>query len=352
MWWSGLGRDTAAAVRVIGGVLALAAVLAGCGGSSGGGSSGSGQRTLLEQTLGQIRDDPSVLAYFEFGDIAGERSLAGVPAKYGAGHPAARWQRILGGGADYFREDPSGKKDGLDILTGSTAVEIGQPPHTGGLITGPLVDGPKVRAAVEKLGAVPGTVAGQPGLTWGREGTEHLEATDQFGIGPGLGEFDRAIITAHTVIAGRYTSEVATLAGGGTRTAAADPTLAATSACLGDVVVASGERPPAGASVEVSAGVRRGAATAPAQEVLCVVPSGGRGHLTGATLCSRIGPDAQMRFGGEPPSQFDTRATPENGQVDGTRWSGCTITDRAATPAGWLLDVLLHGSDVDALVAP
>jgi hypothetical protein len=350
MWGFRFRRQVTAAVWLVGSMMTAAGLVAGCGGSSGPGGSGHG--TLLQRTLGRIRDDPSVLSFFTFGDIAAERSLAGIPAKYGAGHPAARWQRILGFGANYFLEDPSGKKDGLDILTGSTALDIGEAPHTGGLITGPLVNGPKIRAAVEKLGAVPGTVAGQPGLKWGPEGAHHLEATDQFGIGPGLGEFDRGIITAHTVIAGRYTSEVATLAGGGKHRAADDPTLAATSACLGDVVAASGERPPAGAPVEVSAGVRRGPATAPAQEVLCVVPSGASSHLTGATLCSRVGLQAQMRFGGDPPSQFDTRATPENGQVGGTRWSGCTITDRAATPARWLLDVLFHGNDVDALVAP
>jgi hypothetical protein len=84
---------------------------------------------------------------------------------------------------------------------GPVAFEIGQPPHTGGLIAGPLVDGVKVRAAIEKLGAISGTVDGQPGLTWGAEGSQHPGAFNQFGVGPGLGEFDRAVITAHTVIA-------------------------------------------------------------------------------------------------------------------------------------------------------
>src|SRR5579871_2043795 len=153
-------------------------------------------------------------------------------------------------------EDPGGQRDGLDILTGSVAFEIGQPPHTGGLITGPLVDGARVRAAVEKLGAVPGTVDGQSGLIWGAEGSEHLSALNQFGVGPGLGEFDRAIITADTVIAARYASEVATLSGGGTRSAAADPTLAATSACLGDVIAALGQSTIVdGARFETSVGI-------------------------------------------------------------------------------------------------
>ena len=176
-------------------VLILASLVAGCGGSS---HPQTVSGTVLGRTLATIRDDPSVRAFLEFGDIAAERSLAGVPAAYGVGHAASRWRRILGFGADYFVEDPGGARDGLDTLTGAVALEIGQPPHTGGLITGPDVDGAKVRAAVEKLGASSGTVAGRPGLVWGEEGQAHPNASNQFGIGPGLGEFDRAVITAHT----------------------------------------------------------------------------------------------------------------------------------------------------------
>jgi hypothetical protein len=343
-------------VRIGIGALIVAAVLAGCGGSS---DHGSGPRakpkTLFEHTLARVRDDPTVLASFRFGDIAAQRSLAGVPPAYGAGHPAPRWQRILGVGADYFgQEDPSGKRDGLDILTGSIALDIGQPPHTGGLITGPRVNGGRVRMAVEKLGAVPGTVDGRAGLKWGKEGTLHLNATDQFGTGPGLGEFDRAIITAHTVIAGRYTAEVVTLTGGGTRTAASDPVLAATSACLGDVVAATGQSMTVtGAQSEVSVGVRRPRdAAAPAQEVLCVVPATAGTGPTGTKLCSRVGPHASTLFGSEPARQFVTAAIPENGQTHGAHWSGCVVTDRAAVPAGWLLDVMAHAHDLAGLVAP
>ncbi len=155
------------------------------------------------------------------------------------------------------------------------------------------------------------------------------------------------------MIAGRYTSEVTTLAGGGPRSAAAGPTLAATFACVGDVVAAMGQRVTAGAApVELSVAVRRPVdAAAPAQEVLCVVrPSGSTGP-TAAELCSRVGPDAQTLFGGESPSRLDARATPESGQADGLRWSGCVVTDRAATPAGWLLDVMAHAQDLGSLAA-
>jgi hypothetical protein len=336
--------------------LIVAGGLAGCGGSSGHGSaSRATPETPFEHTLARVRDDPPVLASFRFGDITAERSLAGVPPAYGAGHPASGWQRILGLGADYFgQEDPSGKRDGLDILTGSIALDIGLPPHTGGLITGPRVDGPRVRKAVEKLGAVPANVDGRPGLRWGKEGSLHLNAADQFGVGPGLGEFDRAIITAHTVIAGRYASEVATLAGGGARTAASDPVLAATSACLGDVVGATGQSTSVnGARSELSVGVRRPRdGAAPAQEVLCVVPASAGAGPTGAKLCSRVGPRGHMLFGGDPASRFDTAAMPENGQTDGTHWSGCVVTDRPATPAGWLLDVVAHAHDLEFLAGP
>lgn len=187
-----------------------------------------------------------------------------------------------------------------------------------------------------------------------KEGRFHLNATDQFGIGPGLGEFDRAIISAHTVIAGRYTSEVVTLAGGGARAAASDPVLAATSACLGDVVAATGQSMTVdGARSELSVGVRHPRnATAPAQEVLCVVPASAGTGPTGTKLCSRVGPRAHMLFGGEPASGFDTAAMPENGETDGTHWSGCVVTDRAQVPAGWLLDVMARAHDLESLLAP
>jgi len=335
--------------------LAVAVVLAGWGGSSVSASDAAAvPGTLFERTVAEVRDDPSVLAGFGFGDIAAQRSVAGVPPMYPALHPAARWGRILGIGADYFIEDPGGQRDGLDILTGSVAFEIGQPPHSGGLITGPLVDGAKVRAAVEKLGAVVGTVDGQSGLTWGAEGSQHPSALNQFGVGPGLGEFDRAIITAHTVIAARYASEVATLSGGGTRSAASDPTLAATSACVGDVIAALGQSTIVdGARFEISVGIRRPIdATAAAQEVLCVVASAGSTGPTGAVLCSRVGPHARTTIAGEPVSQLDTAAVAESGYVNRTRWGGCVVTDRASLQAGWLLDVLADPRDLDSLVRP
>jgi hypothetical protein len=351
---SGGGRRIGAMLLVGAAGLVVVVVLAGWGGPSVRGAAAA-RGSLFERTLAETRDDPSVLAGFGFGDVAAQRSLAGVPPVYPARHPAPRWGGILGIGGDYFFEDPGGQRDGLDILTGSVAFEIGQPPRTGALITGPLVDGAKVRAAVEKLGAVPGTVDGQSGLTWGAEGSQHPSALNQFGVGPGLGEFDRAIITAHTVIAARYASEVATLTGGGVRSAAADPTMASTSSCLGDVVAALGHSAVVnGARLEISAGVRRPMdAAAAAQEVLCVVASAGStAGPTGAVLCSRVGPRARTTISGEPVSQLDTAAVAESGHVNRTRWSGCVVTDRASRQAGWLLDVLAHARDLDALVRP
>ena len=76
---------------------------------------------------------------------------------------------VLGLGASYFLGDPSGVRDGLDILTGDVALSLGQPPHTAALIAGPLLSGTKVRAALMRLGARAGTVAGKAGLVWGPE---------------------------------------------------------------------------------------------------------------------------------------------------------------------------------------
>ena len=131
---------------------------------------------------------------------------------------------VLGLGASYFLGDPSGVRDGLDILTGDVALSLGQPPHTAALIAGPLLSGTKVRAALMRLGARAGTVAGKAGLVWGPEGSQNPNAANAFGVGPALGEFDRSVITAHTVLAGRYAADVATLLGGGSSTVLKNPT--------------------------------------------------------------------------------------------------------------------------------
>ena len=137
--------------------------------------------------------------------------------------------------------------------------------------------------------------------------------------------------------------------------------MAATARCLGDVVAAASidtaTLTPRSSAVagELAAGVRRPASPASAaQEVLCVVPGNGGNGPTGATICSRIGPNGPSLpgTGTEPPSELDVSAQPSSGETDGTRWSGCTVTDRSSIPAGWLLTVLAQPRGLVALSAP
>lgn len=331
-------------------VLLVVVALSGCGGSSEpAGSVVHGP--LLARTFGVVRDGPTD-GDFQFGDIAAQRSLAGVPPSDShANRAAGKWARVLGAGASYFGEDPSGERDGLDILTGSVALSIGKPPHTAALIAGPLLDGAKVRAALIKLGATPGTVAGRPGLVWGAEGSVHIGATNAFGVGPGLGEFDRSVITPHAVLAGRYAADLATLAGGGSNTVLHDPTLHATITCLGNVIAASGELATMNGSIEVAAGVRRPASAANAgQEVLCVVPPATLSSTINRSTCARLQPTARSLPSGLNPGQLSASASVVTGTTDGRKWLGCVVADRPAEPVGWLLSALNSSADIDYLL--
>jgi hypothetical protein len=100
---------------------------------------------------------------------------------------------------------------------------------------------PQPCAALLKLGAKPGTVAGHAGLVWGAEGSLHLNNLGSSGQGFGsLGEYDRTVLGADLVVAGRRSAQVADLLGAGGATFASNPVMVATVDCLGDVVAAYG----------------------------------------------------------------------------------------------------------------
>ncbi|HEY2636719.1 MAG TPA: hypothetical protein VGI54_04965, partial [Solirubrobacteraceae bacterium] len=186
-------------------VLSLSALvlLAGCGGDGGGDS--SAPDTVLGRQLAATTRSPSFKGDFEFGDLA---FFAKV-------RDQDRWIYASAYGTSYFREDPQGKKTGLDPSRAEVGLVVGAPPHTGARMSGHGIDGAKVRKALLKLGAKPGKVAGREGLAWGAEGSTHIDAADEFGTGPAIGEFDRAILRGHTVVAARYDAEAAALAGAG-----------------------------------------------------------------------------------------------------------------------------------------
>ncbi len=317
--------------------------LAGCGGASA-----TGGGTLLGRTLGSVSADPALMGNFVFADIAALRQLAGVPPSYAALQrtqtvESILWAGLIGAGVSYFQDDPAGTRDGLDVLTGDVALAVGQPPHTAAMISGPRVDTGKVRAALVKLGARPGTVAGQSGLVWGAEGSVDIQAANAFGIGPSLGQFDRTVLTTNRVVAGRYSAEVRALLGGG-NTLAKEPAIAATIACLGDVVAAVGiGSQSSGTLSELAAGVPRPSSTSRyVTEVLCAVPAPAAVAAAERVIRSRVSPTAPPFKGFRPLEHGISRSVIDDGTTDGRRWIRATVTDLASSAPGLLINLIEH----------
>jgi hypothetical protein len=269
--------------------------------------------------------------------LAAERTLA---------KQNATWQSLVGIGASFFNSDPTGTRDGLNTATGSVGLLIGRPPHQAAVITGPDVDGAKVRAALIKLGAMPGTVAGRSGIVWGAEGALHLDAANQFGVGPILGQFDRAVIDPHAVYTGRYAADVQRLLGTGSHPLATDPVTQSTITCLGDVVAAfgvAGEGQSAG--TELAAGVRRGSSAGMPQEVLCEVP-----------LPAKVPASEQFvrsLFSSHPPKLPQgatvppvSQATVSTGSAGGRTYVQAIVIDKPPVRAGALITFLGRGAVV------
>jgi hypothetical protein len=284
---------------------------------------------------------------FTFLDVAAVRRLAGVTpssiALQNAQTPQAlRWKRLVGIGTSYLESDPNGAVDGLDLLTGDLLLTIGQPPHTAAMISGPGVNTEKVRAALVRLGAKPGPVAGQAGLVWGREGYDHIQAADQFGVGPSLGQFDRTILSGNRVIAARYSAEAGALVGGGGRTLGQEPAIAATITSLGDVVGAVGVGSESSGSLsELAAGVRRPSSAGAVTEVLCAVPSPSAVGATERVIRSRLALSAPP-FKGLRMSAVASRSVIDAGTTAGRRWIRATVTDVPSDSPGFLIDLIEH----------
>lgn len=323
----------------------LAAVaIAGCGGAS---NKPATDRTLLGRTLGAIGYSAEMGGSFTFGDLAALRALTGAPASYAtySAHPppANRWSPLLTFGTDYFQNDPAGVKDGLDVLTGDVALMIGEGAHEGGMLSGPRVDTARFEAAMEKLGAKPGKVAGRQGLVWGPPNESHPTASTANGAGPTIG-FDRILVDSHKVLATNDDLDMRELLGGG-RTLAADPAMAATIACLGDVIAATGVGlQSAGGPLEVAAGVLRPAnESAPAREVICEIPPVSRLKITQRDMESRLLTPGQVRASQRfAPEGSITQPTVTTGTIEGRGWVRGTATDEPKSRAGVFLAVLIQ----------
>lgn len=289
--------------------------------------------SLLERTLLTVRDDPALERNFEFGDIATQRALAGITPST----PVARdrvWELVFGVGTSVYSSNvsPEYRDVGISPLDVDLALSVGTNGDTATEARGfrPAA----LRAALLRLGAKPGTVAGHAGLVWGAEGSIHINATGKQGLAIGaLGEYDRTVLGSDWVVAGRHSAPVADLLGGGGATYASDPVMVATASCLGDVIAALGMDYH---GTEIAAGVTRPAsATGQRAEVICAVPSGSaRGvDIDAATLRQSLSP--QTRVGGAfQILQVISRASVSEGSAGSARFVRATLHDRSQTPAG------------------
>lgn len=304
--------------------------------------------TLLQRTLLAVRNDPSLGGNFEFGDVAAQRMLAGIPAgSLVAGNRV--WGPLVGVGTSVYRSNVGGKYGnvGVSPISVEVALSIGASPDTAIEARGG-VHPAALRTALLKLGAKPGTVAGHAGLVWGAEGSLHLNALDKFGRGiGGLGEYDRTVLGADLVVAGRRVAPVADLLGGGGASYAANPTIVATVDCLGDVVAAFGVD---FHGTELAAGVRRSASAAVQPvEVICAVPSGGaRGADADAASLRNSLSAAKTTVGASAPIlQAISHSTVSEGSAGSTRFVLGTLYDRPHQAAG----VTLRAFEINALPA-
>jgi hypothetical protein len=309
-------------------VAASALAVAGCGGSSSNSSTGG---PLIARTLAPVAATSTPGADFEFGDLAAERQLA-------ARGPA--WATLTGVGASYFANaDPNGTRDGLNIASGNVGLVIGVPPHVAATISGPQVDGAKVKAAVVKLGATPATVLGRPGVVWGAEGAFHLSAVNAFGIGPGEGQFDRAVIEPHAVYAARFTTDLQRLFGG-SHTLGADPVTQATVNCLGDVIAALGVAGQGQGGSELAAGVLRSSGAGVPHEVLCEVPPAVNVAATEQLVRSLYGPHPPKLPQGADLKADASSATVSTGSAGGRTWIRAVVVDKPPVGAGYLIQTV------------
>jgi hypothetical protein len=290
--------------------------------------------TVLQRTLLAVSNDPALGGNFEFGDVAAQRKLAGVPA--GSAGPLGRiWGSIVGVGASLYSSNIVGKylKIGISPLYVDLALSVGFPPDTaiearGGVRPAAL------RAALLALGAKPGTVAGRAGLVWGAEGSLHPNALNSLGVGiGGLGEYDRTVLGADIVVAGRRTAPVADLLGAGDGATFADnPTIVAAADCLGDVIAAYGTDYH---GTELAVGVRRPASASGAPvEVICAVPSANAAGADADAAALRSSLSTTSRLGASEILTTISHWAVSEGAAASTRFVRGTLYDRPRQPAG------------------
>jgi hypothetical protein len=293
----------------------------------------AGGETALQRTLLAVSNDPALDGNFEFGDVAAQRMLAGIPS--GTPRRGNRvWGSIVGVGASVDVTNVTGpyRNVGVNPLEVDLALSVGLPPNDALEARGG-VQPAALRAALLKLGAKPGTVAGHAGLVWGAEGSLHLSNPPATGPGLGtLGEYDRTVLEQGLVVAGRHSAPVGDLLGEGSATFASNPVITAAADCLGDVVAAYGTD---SHGTELAVGVRRPAGSAQAPvEVICAVPSGSARGADADAASLRSSLSAKSRTGASPILLALSRWTVSEGSAGSTRFVRGMLYDRPNQPAG------------------
>lgn len=333
----------ARSVRVICAAAGALALLCCAGGAPAAASPSATGPTLLARTLLAVHDDPALAGNFEFGDVATQRALAGTPT----GVPLASnkiWQPIDGIGTSLYSTNIGAqyRNVGISPLDVDIALSVGHARDyaieaRGGVHPSAL------RAALVRLGARPGTIAGRPGLLWGAEGSVHPDAAGRSGLGIGaVGEYDRTVLGTGVVLAGRSDAPVADLLGANP-TYASDPTMVATATCLGDVIAALGMEYH---GTEVAVGVVRPAgAASPRVEEICAIPStGGRSaDADAAALRTTLGPHAQTSVSAGILEELSS-VTVSEGTAGAARFARATLHDKPTQAAGVSIEAFDYGA--------
>jgi hypothetical protein len=274
---------------------------------------------------------------FEFGDVATQRMLAGVPT--GREVEGNRtWNLIVGDGTAGDDANLAGKSVNIGVspLTVDVALSVGIPPRLAIEARGG-VNPSGLRAALLRVGAKPGTVAGHAGLLLGAQGSLHpnlFQNISGFDVAVSLGQYDRTVLGQDLVVAGKYSAPVADLLGGSGATFASNAVMVATVDCLGDVIAAFGEHVH---GTEVAVGVLRppSAAARPTEEI-CAVPAGSApsADAQAASLRQSLNAKTTTVASSLPFVAVLSRSTVSEGTAGSTRYARATLYDRPNAPAG------------------
>ncbi|MEV0675621.1 hypothetical protein AB0I60_03765 [Actinosynnema sp. NPDC050436] len=254
-------RDLSRAVRVAA-VVAVLAVLAGCGTTSGTpvGTTVTARPDVggLVGALGRVRATAQSTLLVEYGDVEAVRGLVSSDKQ--------RFRNLEGYGYSDLapRSALLGDAVGFDPRTATGAIRVGKPPSWAGVLWLP-VDLPLVNSKFDRIGAKRADENGA--TTWITAGDDVADLKGPFGEMGIITGFNKVRVSADSVAYGPSSATLAWVVEPGTSTLAGDKAVRDLASCLGDAVAAlltTGPTP-------VAAGVR--VVGDQVDEVVCV-PAG------------------------------------------------------------------------------